>query len=32
MVYNDNEASDSFGKFFTKEGIKGSEAKGLSDL
>ena len=31
-IYNDNEASDSFGKFFTKDGIKGSETKGLSDL
>lgn len=31
-IYNDNEASDSFGKFFTKDGIKGSDTKGLSDL
>ncbi len=31
-IYNDNEASDSFGKFFTKDGIKGSEVKGLEDL
>jgi len=31
-IYNDNEASDSFGKFFTSEGIKGSESKDLSDL
>lgn len=31
-IYNDAEASDSFGKFFTSEGIKGSENKGLSNL
>ena len=31
-VYNDNDASDSFGKFFTKDGIKGSETQSLSDL
>lgn len=31
-VYNDSNASDSFGKFFTSEGIKGSENKGFSDL
>lgn len=31
-IYNDNEASDSFGAFFTNDGIKGSEAKGLSDI
>lgn len=31
-IYNDNEASDSFGKFFTSDGIKGSESKGLGDL
>lgn len=31
-IYNDNEASDSFGKFFTKDGIKGSEVKSLSDI
>lgn len=29
-IYNDNEASDSFGKFFTKDGIKGVDKKGLS--
>lgn len=28
-VYNDNEASDSFGKFFTSDGIKGSDYKGV---
>lgn len=26
-IYNDNEASDSFGNYFTKDGIKGSNAK-----
>jgi len=26
-IYNDSEASDSFGKYFTSEGIKGSDAK-----
>ena len=26
-IYNDNEASDSFGKYFTSEGIKGTDAK-----
>lgn len=31
-IYNDSQASDSFGKFFTKEGIKGSEVKGFSDI
>ena len=31
-IYNDSEASDSFGKFFTSEGIKGNESKGLADL
>ncbi len=31
-IYNDNEASDSFGAFFTNEGIKGSDSKGLGDL
>lgn len=31
-VYNDSNASDSFGKFFTSEGIKGSENKDFSDL
>ena len=31
-IYNDNEASDSFGRYFTDSGIKGSESKGLSDL
>lgn len=29
QVYNDNDAADSFGKFFTKDGIKGSNVKGL---
>lgn len=27
QIYNDNDASDSFGKFFTKDGIKGSDNK-----
>lgn len=27
QIYNDNDASDSFGKFFTKDGIKGSDSK-----
>ena len=31
-LYNDSEASESFGKFFTSEGIKGEENKNLSDL
>ena len=31
-VYNDSDASDTFGKYFTAEGIKGAEARGLSDL
>lgn len=31
-IYNDNEASDSFGRYFTDSGIKGTESKGLSDL
>lgn len=31
-IYNDSSASDSFGKFFTSEGIKGSENKDFSDL
>lgn len=30
-IYNDNEASDSFGKYFTSDGIKGSTAT-LSDI
>jgi len=30
-VYNDNEASDSFGKYFTSEGIKGSNTT-INDL
>lgn len=30
-IYNDNEASDSFGKYFTSDGIKGSN-KSLNDL
>ena len=32
QVYNDNDASDSFGKYFTADGIKGTETKGFSDL
>lgn len=32
QVYDDSEASESFGDFFTTDGIKGSETKGLSDL
>lgn len=32
IIYNDNEASDSFGNFFTQEGIKGAERKSLSDI
>lgn len=31
-LYNDSEASDTFGKYFTENGIKGSETKGLSDI
>ncbi len=31
-IYNDNEASDSFGEFFTADGIKGADKKSLSDL
>ena len=31
-IYNDNEASDSFGLYFTKDGVKGAEAKGFGDL
>lgn len=31
-LYNDSEASDSFSKYFTKDGIIGSESKGLSDI
>lgn len=31
-IYNDNEASDSFGKFFTNDGIKGTNVAGLNDL
>lgn len=31
-IYNDNDASDSFGDFFTAEGIKGSDKKGLGDI
>ncbi len=30
-IYNDNEASDSFGKYFTADGIKGSDAT-INDL
>lgn len=30
-IYNDNEASENFGKYFTKDGIKGSDTS-LSDL
>ena len=30
-IYNDNEASDSFGKYFTTDGIKGTNT-GLNDL
>ena len=31
-IYNDNDASDSFGDFFTKDGIKGSDKKGFGDI
>ena len=31
-IYNDNDASDSFGDYFTAEGIKGAEKKSLGDL
>ena len=31
-IYNDNDVSDSFGKFFTNDGIKGQEKKDFSDL
>lgn len=31
-IYNDSEASDSFGKYFTAEGIKGNEAKGFDSI
>ena len=31
-IYNDNEASESFGKYFTSDGIKGSETKSFGDL
>ena len=31
-IYNDNEAADSFGDFFTKDGIKGSDKKGFGDI
>lgn len=31
-VYNDTEAVDTFGQFFTSDGIKGAKNKGLSDL
>lgn len=31
-IYNDNEASDSFGKYFTSDGIKGSDKNSLSDI
>ena len=30
-IYNDNEASDSFGKYFTADGIKGSDVT-INDL
>ena len=29
QIYNDNEASESFGKFFTNDGIKGSDVNGF---
>lgn len=32
QVYNDSDATEEFGKYFTADGIKGSETKGLSDL
>lgn len=31
-IYNDAEASESFGKFFTSDGIKGQESKEFSNL
>ena len=31
-IYDDNEAEDDFAKFFTEDGIKKSEQKGLADL
>lgn len=31
-IYNDNEASDSFGKYFTQDSIKGSDNSSLSDI
>lgn len=31
-VYDDNEATDSFGDYFTLDGVKGAEAKSLADL
>lgn len=31
-IYNDNDASDSFGDFFTKDGIKGAESKDFGDI
>ncbi len=31
-IYNDSDASESFGKYFTSDGIKGSETKGFQDL
>ena len=31
-LYDDTEASDDFGKYFTSEGIKAGEQKGLGDL
>jgi hypothetical protein len=31
-VYDDNEAEDDFAQFFTEEGIKKVENKGLNDM
>lgn len=31
-IYNDNDASDSFGEYFTAEGIKGATKKSFNDL
>ena len=31
-LYDDTEASDDFGKYFTSDGIKAGEQKGLGDL
>lgn len=31
-LYNDSDASESFGKFFTKDGIRGSETQSFSDI